>query len=484
MRRAPLSIAFMIVAVGWETTAERAPAQLPPPPPAISQLDSSDAEQRASAARDLGALGPAAAPAVPALTARLADEAPQVRAYACYALGMIGPAAAPVFPKLVERVADADPQVRREAVKALRRLKVDRALLIPALIRVLESSSSEEVIPAMQAIAEIGKEAVPALVEALKHEEARYWACQILSEIGPDASDAAAAVAEVLKDPRVEVRREAVLCLGQFGAAAKPFASNVLILADDPDAGTRAAAVWAAVMIEAPADAVRPKLTKLSTDSYPLVKVVAAWAAAKLDPSDAAARRAAVDTAVAALKDQHAPVRGAAARSLVDLKITHDTDPEAVEALVHALADDDEAVAPIVTQALIAGGEASVPKLINGLARPEVRGYACMVLIQLGPKGKGAKEALAPLTKEADVHLRAAAVAALAAVAGDDPAVVASTAAALDDPQGEVRYAAADSLGRLGPAAKSAEPALRKHADDQDPAVREAVGTALKAINP
>jgi HEAT repeat protein len=221
----------------------------------------------------------------------------------------------------------------------------------------------------------------------------------------------------------------------------------------------------------------------LETDKFPIVQIVAAWAKAKLDPNDAAARSAAIAKAVAALKDEHAPVRGAAARALVDLKVTGEQDPEAVEALIHALADHDEAVAPVVTHALLEMGEAAVPRLIRGLGRPEVRGFACMVLMNLGPKGKGAKDALMPLTKDADVHVRAAAVGALAAVAGDEPDVVASTAAALDDPSGEVRFAAADSLGRLGPTAKSAAPALEQHTADADPVVREAVARALKAIN-
>lgn len=479
MKRMPRSIVSAVVfGVLWTAAATGQPPQA-----TMSKLDDADAAVRAQAARDLGSLGPAAAQAVPALAARLADADPQVRAYAAYALGMIGPAAAPVFAKIAERVADDDPHVRREAVKALRRLKVDRAQLIPVMVRVLESSSTAEVVPAMHAIAEMGPEAVPALVEALKHDEARYWACQILAEIGPDGAEATSAVAGILKDPRVEVRREAVLCLGQFGAPAKTSAAAVLALMNDSDPGTRAAAVWTAVMIGAAADDVRPKLSALESDADPLVQVVAAWAKAKLDPNDAAARSAAVAKAVAALKNDRPPVRGAAARALVDLKVTGEQEPAAVEALIHALADNDEAVAPVVTQALLEMGEAAVPKLIKGLARPEVRGYACMVLMQLGPKGNGAKDALAPLTKDADVHVRAAAVGALAAVAGDDPAVVAATAAALDDPQGEVRFAAADSLGRLGAAANSAVSALRKHAEDPDPVVREAIARALKAIN-
>lgn len=457
-------------------------AQSPATSELQSKLSDPNPEVRVQAARGLAAQGAAAAVAVAALADRLSDDVPTVRAHAAFALGAIGPAAASTFPKLAALIADQDPQVRREAVEALRALKVDRAQLISVMLDVLETSSSEEVVPAMHAIAEIGKEAVPALVEALGHEEARYWACEILALIGPAAVDAAPAVAEVLKDPRVEVRREAVLCLGQIGAGAKATAPAVLALTSDADSGTRAAAVWAAVMIGAPAAELQAKAAALTNDQDPMVQVVATWAVAKAAPTDAAARTAAVEKATVALKSPQPAVRGAAARVLVDLQVTAETDPAAIEAIIGTLVAHDETVTPVVTRALIEDGEKSVPRLLKALARPELRGFAMMVLWEIGPPAKAARSALEPLTKDPDVHLRASAVAALASVAGDDPAVVAATATALDDPHPEVRLAAADSLGRLGLAAKSAEAALAKHAEDPDPAVRAAVAQVIKAL--
>ena len=210
-------VAAFILVLSFALGASPAEAQLPPPPGPLGKLNDPNPEVRVQAARELSAQGPLAAPAVPALAERLSDESPLVRAYAAHALGRIGPAASPTFPQLAKLVTDADPQVRREAVKALRSLKVEAALLMPAMVKVLESSSSAEVVPAMSAIAEVGKDAVPPLVVALDHEEARYWASQILGMIGPDAADAAPAVAKILNDPRAEVRREAVLCIGHMG---------------------------------------------------------------------------------------------------------------------------------------------------------------------------------------------------------------------------------------------------------------------------
>lgn len=467
-----------------DAIADRGPAAAAETPNLVKLLDSSDVEIRVRAARALAAIGPGAASAVDALAGKLKDESPRVRAYAAHALGMIGKPAESSFEKLVTLITDADPQVRREAVKAIRHLKVDRAKLIPALVAVLEKSTSAEVVPAMQAIAEAGKDAVPGLIEALKHPEAAYWALQILADIGPDAADAAPAVAPLLTDARAEVRREAVLCLGHLGQAAKPQAAAILALAGDKDSGTRAAVVWSAVMVGADAATAKEPVAKLQADADPLVQLVAAWGNARFSPDDAAARTAAVAKATAALKDQSPKIRAAAARALVDLKVTAATDPDAVEAIVHALADHDSTVSGIVAQALVDGGEKSVPRLIKALDRPEVKGFAAAVLIRLGPTGKGAKDAVLPLAKDADPNLRAVGIAALVSIAGSDADVLNLAAAALDDPHTEVRRSAAYALAQLGPAAKPVEAALKKHADDADPVVKDAVNHALTAPTP
>jgi HEAT repeat protein len=458
--------------------AEAAPATVA----LAALLSDADAEVAGRAARALGAIGPGASAAVEPLTAQLNHASPKVRAYAAYALGMIGPAAAGSYAPLAERIVDADPQARREAVKALRRIKADRAKLIPALIGVLEKSSSTEVIPAMQAIAEAGKEAVPGLIAALAHPEARYWALQILTQIGPDAAEAVPAIVGTLTDERVEVRREAVLCLGHLGSAAKSSATPLLALTVDNDAATRAAAVWAAVMVGAPAEEARPKIEGLLNDSDPLVQVMATWANAKFSPDDVEKKKAAITKAAATLSDKNAPIRAAAARVLCDLRVGEANMPEQFAALLHCLADGDEAVAPVVAQALVEMGEPATAKLIPALQRPDLRGFALAVLVELGPKGKAAQSAVQELVADADPGIRGITLAALASIAGDDPAVVGTIAKGLNDPHFHVRASAADALAHLGPKAKSAEAALKAKAEDADPVVREAVARALVAV--
>jgi HEAT repeat protein len=61
------------------------------------------------------------------------------------------------------------------------------------------------------------------------------------------------------------------------------------------------------------------------------------------------------------------------------------------------------------------------------------------------------------------------------------PAIVAALTAALDDPL--VRYQAVQSLGEIGPQAKSAEPKLKTMKFDSSKPMRDAVFVALNAIN-
>ncbi len=53
---------------------------------------------------------------------------------------------------------------------------------------------------------------------------------------------------------------------------------------------------------------------------------------------------------------------------------------------------------------------------------------------------------------------------------------------ALKDPESNVRYRAAQALGRIGPEAKAAAPALKEALKDENELVRKATGEALRKI--
>ena len=85
-------------------------------------LKSTEAGQRAGAARSLGEIGPAAKDAVPGLIDVLKDPERDVRQCAAKALGEIGTASAPAASALAAVLGDRDWQVRRAAAEALGRI--------------------------------------------------------------------------------------------------------------------------------------------------------------------------------------------------------------------------------------------------------------------------------------------------------------------------------------------------------------------------
>ena len=79
---------------------------------------------------------------------------------------------------------DPDETVRRQAVRAVMHIHPGPQVTIPLCVKLLEDSDPGVRIRILNAIAEAGPKAVPALIEALKNEKAVYWACLVLREWG------------------------------------------------------------------------------------------------------------------------------------------------------------------------------------------------------------------------------------------------------------------------------------------------------------
>jgi RNA polymerase sigma factor (sigma-70 family) len=89
--------------------------------------------------------------------------------------------------------------------------------------------------------------------------------------------------------------------------------------------------------------------------------------------------------------------------------------------------------------------------------------YAATELGKLGRKAKSAAPQLLEAVKHTDAQVRVDAADALVRVGADPEKVVAALTGLLkDDPEREVRRSAAGALGKMGPAAASAVPSLRK----------------------
>ena len=161
-------------------------------------------------------------------------------------MGRIGKPAMPAVDALIKNAFDSDPLVRQATLRALRSIDPPQEKTLPVVLKILEEGDLSIILPALASLAEDGKDAVPRLRNALKHEQAQYWACLVLADIGPDAAEAVPEIVGVLKADDPDVRLQALVALGEIGD--KSAAGPVLAIARNDDfAHVRYAAVYALV---------------------------------------------------------------------------------------------------------------------------------------------------------------------------------------------------------------------------------------------
>jgi HEAT repeat protein len=261
-------------------------------PELVAAVSESEDLVRPSAAWALGRLGKkAGADGVRALCEALADkDDPLVRREAAAALGEIGreeragtkrsekeePATREAVDPLLDCCRkETDTEVRKTALGALvnvvdaRDKGTDRARGIQALLHKLQQNGGdpEEIREAALALGNIGgpeaASAVKVLCETLKDKEDdphnRRLATAALAGIGPDGAEAVPDLAEALKDPDAQVRRNAALALGNMRERAEEAVPALVKLLDprDPADDVRRYAMEALAFIcEKPGDKV------------------------------------------------------------------------------------------------------------------------------------------------------------------------------------------------------------------------------------
>jgi RNA polymerase sigma factor (sigma-70 family) len=213
----------------------------------IGSLKAKDREARANAITALNEMGPEAKEAVPALIESLEEKDKDFRLGAAYALGRIAPASQSAIPALIKLLQEDD--IRATAVDALARF---REVAVPALSEALRDrhakirngaavslclipGQAKQAIPGLiqaaadnnwsihqnaeGALVQLGADAVPALVEALKDKDPviRTASAQILGQIGPSAaSSALPALARAMGDDNENVRKAAAKAYKRF----------------------------------------------------------------------------------------------------------------------------------------------------------------------------------------------------------------------------------------------------------------------------
>ena len=378
------------------------PAAAPAVPQLVDLMKDADPQLRWRAARALGAVGPQAAPAVGALTAALEDEDALTRAQSAFALGLMGEAAKSAAPQLVAAVGDDDALVRRASLRALHRIKPDREITRPLFLKLLRSADPLTVSAVLNSMAEMGEEAVPALTDAMEHEESRYWATLVVQEIGPPAKSLVPQLTEMVSDEdEPELRMHAILALGAIGEPAKEAVPAIIRqLKTDKYNAAKYAAAYVLPQLDAK-DAKDALQTAVEMNKGPegdlFLRVVAARALAVMFPDDEALQTQSVEAIIDGLQSEDKNVRRAAVQALAESKAPSD---EVAPRLVAAIEAADQELISDVVRALSAMGAEAVPRVKRGLSNPKLRGYAAVIL---GNIGEGSKDAVPELVTALDV---------------------------------------------------------------------------------
>jgi HEAT repeat protein len=329
-------------------------------------LNSRSARERIHAADQLGKLGSLAKSAVPALTALLDDPNETVRAATASALGNIRSASDKTIAELMRVMRRGDYYDSEHAAAALAKLGYEAmpALLeastypgygvahharealaqihdpaaIPALIEQVQQGSTS----AIEGLARMGSEAVaavPVLVDLLNSENTAYqwYAIEALGKIGDKS--AVPALTQKLTSDNARTRQSAIKALGQIGdPSVMPLIRERLRNRDD---SIHAEAIKAYDWSQDRNNAIAT-LTKLLEDDDFAVRMNAAEILGSLHDMRA------VDSLINALDDDETIVRRAAARALGRLNAR-----VAVPALVRKLGHDRSWVNDSIEAALL-----------------------------------------------------------------------------------------------------------------------------------
>ncbi len=161
---------------------------------------------------------PSTAVKLEALHAGLHSAEPRLRTTAGVALGLRGDRHG--LEALIDALHAGDPEGKRRAVQALGKLKDERSSV--ALVEALASDDEALHYEASRALGQIGPQAVPALLQALRlpKDHVRWHAVRTLGAIGEPA--AAVGLADALADDDYSVRWAAADALVNVGPSAVP----------------------------------------------------------------------------------------------------------------------------------------------------------------------------------------------------------------------------------------------------------------------
>jgi HEAT repeat protein len=364
---------------------EIGPAAKVAAPALAEKLKDPRPEIRREAVLTLGALNEASIPVLPQIAAALDDE--DARTAATFVMGQLGKipanaevkiranaksddkflstvslwALARVHPEdkelrrqateqLVEGLKEQDPFVRVAAARALAALPPAPEITFPILEKALKDADTTTIHHALDALASLGPQAVPRLVDILKqNKELRVQVAYTLGQIGPGAAAATEALAGLIADEDFNVSTEAVLALAKIGPAAGSAVPALMAALQKENCPNAHAIIFALGKIGPQAAAAEPVLLKEMNGKDGSLAIISAWSYTQIQPRSAKTAAKAIPVLVSGLSDSLPETRKAAAEALGDLGPLA---REAIPALQKAAKDDSKAVREAAAKAL------------------------------------------------------------------------------------------------------------------------------------
>jgi HEAT repeat protein len=508
-------------------------------PALVEMLGHDRREVQTAAATHLGNLGPLAREAVPALQKWQKDGGS--KELAVYSLAQIDPETPGVLPELLEWIANApfplSPSLRGYDSRAARaqfilgRLAPEKMNLLPALVAFWPKAKTGGRVVLAQTFAAFGpaaKDATPLLKEMLKDtdEKVRLEAAKALAHVEPGSKEAFAVLLPLLEEPRdVKGRNklfEGLRVFHDLGPRAEPAVPLLVRLLDNPERGVVAYTVQVLGKVGPDARPAAPALAQLNFEQrllgMPLIETLSAIGPEGDGVVDALIRQ----EAWTALGKMGPAARKASPRLLEVLRREPPPDPSLRPSTTTRpfapvpapiLPREPQPVQPnpvVETRAFAEAVNAAIAywriERKSGPVTPILCAAAgsylsgrqgtnvpdlLEVLAEIGPEAGAAVPALHRALDTYYQEHRVAIAYALWRTEGRAEVPVAVLADAMYDRQ---RYGfpnatqtapkAAVALGKIGPAAKAAMPALLDASRSSYVALRTAAAEALRTVDP
>jgi HEAT repeat protein len=468
----------------------------------------------------LGRIGPPAREAIGDLVGLVRDKDTSCRCQAIVALGNMGPATRATAEVVLQALTrDPQPQPRAKAANVVQRYgpvdveavgplaqalgfqaQLDRWMQRMATNPMMPGGTTNTLLAALGRIGPVAKKAVPNVIPLLKSflPQTTTAAIDTLGHIGPGAREAIPALVDCLSHPQRDISSHAALALPRIdplGELVVPKMIGLLNRGQQPWARSQAITVLA--RIGKPAKNAVPKLRERFTDPAEAeeVRLAAARALWKIARSTEGVKviaaslskdgnqverfqtlaemgpdaREAIGTLVAILRGRNQPAR---AWALYVLGRMGPAGQEALPALMKELADTKSTLRMSVLYALAQIGpaaRAAVPELrkILKTGPTDLRRVAATALAGIGRDAREAVPELTAALHDKDPQVQLAAAGALWLVDGRAKDALHGAEKGLQSANEALRQQAVSLLGRMGQAAREAEPALRQALDQE-----------------